>query len=179
MKSMRVVIGALVLAASAVLLAPAVATSAEAKEGGPAPPPAQKIPGINAEDPFPQGCVGCHINYVDMKMDTRFATLLKKWGEKVEPGLLAKAQGAAPEGVTLTGKHPAATSALSNVPEGCLKCHGKTSKKAPLFSRLIHRIHLVGGEENHYMTVFQGQCTYCHKFDSATGAWSSRSGPEK
>lgn len=179
MKAGHFVIGAVILAVTTVLLAPAVPVSAEGPEGGGAPPPARKIPGINAEDPFPQGCVDCHINYVEMKNDTRFVTLLEKWSEKVDPVFLAMAQDSAPEGVTLKGKHPAAKSALEDVPAGCLRCHGKDSKKAPPFSRLIHKIHLVGGEGNHFMTIFQGECTYCHKLDGATGAWSLRSGPEK
>ena len=144
----------------------------------PAPPPARKIPGINAEDPFPKACVSCHINMPEQKLDTRFSTLLKGWAEKVEPGLLEKAQGAAPAGVTLQGKHPAATSALKEIPAGCVKCHGETSKKAPPFTRMIHRIHLTGGDSNHFMTLFQGECTHCHKLDPNTGAWSVPSAPE-
>jgi hypothetical protein len=154
-----------------------VATPAPA--GTPPPlPPARKIPGINADDGFPHGCVSCHVNVPERNMDARLSKLMKGWTVKVDPDLLAKAQAAAPAGVTLKGKHPAVTATLKDVPAGCIKCHGAASKKAPPFGRLIHRIHLVGAGENHYMTEFQGECTYCHKLNLATGAWSVASAPE-
>jgi len=145
----------------------------------PAPPPARKIPGINAEDRFPGGCVDCHLNYTDMKMDTRISTLMKQWTTAVDPKLLAKAQATAPSGMTLKGKHPNVDASLKDIPSGCLKCHAKGSKTAPPFSRMLHAFHLSGGEENHFMTMFQGECTHCHKIDVSTGEWSMRSGPEK
>ena len=43
----------------------------------------------------------------------------------------------------------------------------------------MHRIHLTGGDKNHYLTEFQGDCTNCHKLDQKTGAWSLGSGSEK
>lgn len=159
------------------VLALGAASLAPAAEGP--PPPARKIPGITAEDRFPNGCVDCHLNYVDRKMDTRFGTLLKAWGEKVDPKLLAKAQAAAPEGLTLKGRHPSALGSLAGVPGKCLACHGKASKTAPPFAGMIHAIHLTGGESNPFLTVFQGECTHCHKMDLATGRWRLPSAPEK
>jgi hypothetical protein len=143
------------------------------------PPPLRKIPGITAPDRYPQGCVDCHINNAEMKLDTRFSTLMNRWSEKVEPGLLAKAQASAPKEMILRGKHPKATSALKDVPAKCLVCHGKTSKIAPPFANMIHTIHLTGGGRNHFLTVFQGECTYCHKLDSSSGHWTLPSAPEK
>ena len=157
--------------AKAVVAAPA--------KGSPPPlPPARKIPGINAADQFPNGCVSCHVNLPERNMDERLSTLLKSWTVKVDPALLTKAQAAAPAGVTLKGKHPVVAAALKDVPAKCIGCHGAASKKAPPFARLIHRIHLVGADENHFMTEFQGECTYCHKLNQATGAWSVASAPE-
>jgi hypothetical protein len=151
----------------------------EQEQNAPPMPPARKIPGIVIEDPYPRACVDCHINYVDMKMDTRLSTLMKLWSEGAEPTLVAKAQASAPEGLTLKGKHPNAAAALKNVPAGCIVCHKKGSSTAPPFAEMIHAIHLVGGEENHYLTIFQGECTYCHKLDLNTGRWSMPSGPEQ
>jgi len=54
------------------------------------PPPARKIPGITAKDEYPNGCVDCHINYVEMKRDTRFSTLMNLWSGKVDSKLLAR-----------------------------------------------------------------------------------------
>jgi hypothetical protein len=45
-------------------------------------------------------------------------------------------------------------------------------------ARMAHPVHLTGGDENHFMTLFQGECTHCHKLDRATGAWSIPSAPE-
>ena len=155
----------------------AIAQPADSTGGPPPMPPARKIPGITAEDPFPKACVSCHVNLPERKMDVRISTLLKAWTEKVEPALLAKAQAAAPTGVTLVGKHPAASSALKDIPAGCIKCHGSASKKAPPFTHMMHTIHLTG-EGNHFLAEFQGECTHCHKLDAKTGTWSIPSGSE-
>jgi hypothetical protein len=151
----------------------------EEKETTPAPPPARKIPGITIEDPYPHGCVDCHINYVDMKLDTRFSTLMKLWSEKAEPILVAKAQASAPNDLMLKGKHPNAVTALKDIPAECINCHDKESATAPPFANMIHNIHLIGGEKNHYLTMFQGECTYCHKLDLTTGRWTIPSAPEQ
>ncbi len=143
------------------------------------PPPPRKIPGLTAEDAFPHACVDCHLNYAEMKLDTRFGTLLSAWREKVPPELLAKAQAASPKGLTLKGKHPSATGVLSSIPAKCLTCHSRSSRLAPPFATLIHRIHLTGAEKNHFMTLFQGECTHCHKLDLSTGRWTIPSAPER
>jgi hypothetical protein len=147
--------------------------------GAPPLPPARSIPAINAEDRFPRGCVDCHIYQPDMNLDVRLSTLLRQWSEKVEPALLAKAQAAAPQGLVLKGRHPDAPGALKNIPASCLTCHSKASKTAPPFSRMLHNTHLTGGGNNHFMTLFQGECTHCHKLDAATGGWLLPSGAER
>jgi hypothetical protein len=146
---------------------------------GPPGPPARNIPGIVVKDPYPNACVDCHINYVDMKMDTRFSTLLKQWAEQVGPKLLAKAQATMPAGKKLTGKHPNAAHTLKDIPAKCLVCHGKTSKIAPPFASMIHLIHFSGGNENHFLTLFQGECTYCHKINLSDGRWKIPSAAER
>lgn len=147
--------------------------------GGQALPPPRAIPGITAKDAYPRGCVDCHLNYVEQKMDVRFSTLMKQWNEKVEPALLKKVAGSAPPGLTLKGKHPVVAGALMNIPGGCLTCHGRTSKMAPPFSRILHAIHLTGGKDNFFLTLLQGECTHCHKLNAVTGQWSLPSGSEK
>jgi hypothetical protein len=92
---------------------------------------------------------------------------------------LAKAQAAAPAGVTLKAKHPRVMPAtLRNIPGACIKCHSPASKNAPSFAKMIHLIHLTGGDENDFLTEFQGECTHCHKLNEKTGAWSIPSAPE-
>jgi hypothetical protein len=159
--------------------APLAAAALAQDQGMPAPPPARKIPGITATDAHPRACVDCHINYVEMKLDTRFSTLMHQWTEKVEPRLLAKARASAPGGMVLKGKHPEVTGVLESIPAKCLDCHTKGSRTSPPFAELMHGIHLTGGEDNHFLTVFQGECTHCHKLDLSTGRWTMPSAPEK
>lgn len=142
-------------------------------------PPARNIPGLTAEDKFPNGCVDCHIKMPDINQDERISTLMSKWNKKVEPELLKKAHAVAPAGVTLKGVHPLATDSLKNIPASCLPCHSKASKTAPPFASLMHITHLTGGGENHFLTIFQGECTHCHRMAPETAIWSIPSGPEK
>jgi hypothetical protein len=164
---------------ASLLLGNLARAQAPGSPGGPPLPPARSIPAINAEDRFPRACVDCHVNRPDINLDVRLSTLMGRWTENVDQGLLAKAQATAPQSVVLKGKHPPATGALKSIPAGCLTCHSRVSKTAPPFSRMMHRIHLTGGGENHFMTLFQGECTHCHKLDAATGAWTLPSGAER
>jgi AcrR family transcriptional regulator len=110
----------------------AVADSSAAPAAGePAPPPARKLPGVDAPDPFPRGCVDCHVNTPERNLDTRLSTLMNGWTKEVTPALLAKAKASSPSGMPLKGKHPVAKSSLQNIPRGCVSCHGTASKKAP------------------------------------------------
>lgn len=149
-----------------------------ASEPGSMPEPGD-IPGITTADMFPSGCVDCHLNFIDRNMDTRISTQLAKWMEKAEPELIAKAQAASPEGVTLAGKHPSAAQSLADIPSACLECHNRMPREAPDFAQMVHLVHLTGGQENHYITLFQGACTHCHKLNSNTGKWFVPSGMEK
>lgn len=143
-----------------------------------APKPPRSVPGINAADAFPRGCVDCHVR--TPAMDVRLSTRMQQWmAGKVDAALLATVQGSAPAGLKLKGKHPDAADAFDDVPAACADCHSPGSKKAPPLAGMVHRIHLLGGEKNHFMTEFQGECTYCHKLDAATGTWTMPSGPEK
>lgn len=168
---------AVVASLTAVLIFSPVCGMAE--EGPMKLPPARQIPGLTAEDHFPNGCVDCHINMPERKQDERISTLMARWNKDAGPKLLKHAQAAAPAGVALKGKHPTATGSLKNIPAACMTCHGGRSKTAPPFATMLHAIHLSGGEENHFMTVFQGECTHCHKLNAGTGAWSTPSGAEK
>jgi len=144
-----------------------------------ATPPLRDIPGITTADMFPSGCVNCHLNFTDRNMDTRISTSLANWEKKVDPKLLAKAQAASPAGVSLTGRHPSSAESLADIPKACIACHDRMSQDAPAFSQMVHLIHLTGGQDNHYMTLFQGECTHCHKFNPDTGKWFVPSGIEK
>ncbi|HSM61756.1 MAG TPA: hypothetical protein VK849_13200 [Longimicrobiales bacterium] len=148
-------------------------------QDAPLPPP-REIPGINAEDRFPGGCVDCHIQYPEQNLDERFSTLLALWGQEVEAPLLEKTRASMRPGGTLEEMHPGTKpEVLNDIPRSCIECHSRRSDEAPEISRLVHLVHLVGGADNVFMTVFQGQCTHCHKLDLESGAWTVPSGPER
>lgn len=105
------------------------------------------------------------------------STALERWSKAVEPELLTKVEATLPVGRSLEGKHPS-VGALAQVPAACIECHSRTVAASP-FAAMIHLIHLSDGEENHFMTVFGGRCTHCHKIDLETGRWSVPSGAEQ
>jgi hypothetical protein len=137
------------------------------------------IPSITTPDRTPHACVDCHKIYPERKMDFRLTTILAGWKNGVDPDILEKAQAAAPDGRTLTGKHPDISALIKTIPDDCFMCHARDSRVAPPFTRLLHAIHLVGGKENHFLTVANGTCTSCHKLDQKTGAWGLGSGQDK
>lgn len=136
--------------------------------------------GLAAGDPYPDGCVSCHVADKGKGVDSRLSVALKEWtAGKIEPRLLASSKASAPTGLTLKGKHPAAEDSLEDIPGACLDCHDAGSKKAPPFAQLLHLVHLVGGVNNAYVTTFKSDCMHCHKLNTQTGEWKMPSGPEK
>jgi hypothetical protein len=176
---MRVRGGFIVTAAllAAVTGLPAAAADTAAAGSPPAP---RAMPGLTTADTHPGACVDCHIAYPERGMDARLSVQLAAWTRgEVAPRLLELARTSAPPGAVIKGRHPESSDSLEDVPNACLDCHGEDARKAPPFARLIHLVHLEGGAENHFVTVFQGECTLCHKLDARTGQWSLPSGPER
>lgn len=132
--------------------------------------PPRAIPGINAKDAYPTGCVACHVK------ENRISTLLAQWNGKVNANVTAM-QAFVPKSLTLKGKHPPV--ATKDVPASCMKCHTATSKVIPPLAPLMHGIHLAKGDGSEFVKQFQGECTHCHKLNKTTGTWSLPSGAEK
>lgn len=143
-----------------------------------APPAARGIPGITAKDVYPTACVDCHTRQPD-GTDARLSTLMARWNGQADAKRLSMMQAIAPKGVTLKGKHISLGSAVKDIPASCAKCHTPQSKIAPPFAALIHVTHLSRGEESRFVTVYQGECTHCHKLNKSAGTWSVPSGAEK
>ena len=142
------------------------------------PQATRQIPGITTKDAFPDGCVGCHI--VAKDGDMRISTMAEKWKTAVPAPLLAKAKASSADASKVKGKHLPIPKVKANTPQTCLtSCHKKGSTTAPPFAQLMHAIHLTGGDQNKFLTMFQGECTHCHKMDQKTGAWKIASGAEK
>jgi len=140
-------------------------------------PSVKKIPGLNAQDPFPRGCVDCHVYLPAEKRDVRLSTLMNNLSERTAPELLAKLSGLTHEGRSLQGRHPGVNGSKLSIPADCIGCHGERSGDAPAFAGMMHLIHL-SGKNNHYLALFQGECGFCHKFDAQIGAWTVPSHPE-
>lgn len=141
-------------------------------------PAARAIPGITAPDPHPAGCVDCHVSYPDLGMDARISVLMNGGGRRDDSVFMARLQALAPEGVTFKGRHPRVDSAYENIPAACIECHSDPSVRAPSFGALMHVIHLGGVKDGHFLSVFQGECTHCHKLDMSVGTVEMPSGPE-
>lgn len=106
------------------------------------------IPGITAEDTRPNGCTDCH----------RKVSPDRDYSLAAEIAAMVKA-----------GTHPRVSDRLmQDLPKQCTTCH-KPDSKVP-FGEVMHKAHLVGGAENHFITNYQGQCMNCHKLDPQTGS---------
>jgi hypothetical protein len=141
-------------------------------------PAVRQIPGLTAKDPYPNGCVDCHVATKDG--DMRLSTMMAAWTKAVPEPLLAKARAASSDPAKVKGKHLPMPNVKANTPQTCLAgCHKKGSVIAPPFAHLMHIIHLVGGADNRFIAQNQGECTYCHKLDQKTGTWRVGTGPEK
>ncbi len=141
-------------------------------------PAMRQIPGLTSRDPYPNGCVDCHI--VGKDADMRISALMATWTSAVPAALTEKARATSVDASKIKGKHPAVANVKANIPQTCLAgCHKPGSTIAPPFGRLMHVIHLVGGTGNRFLTTNQGECTHCHKLDQKTGTWKAASSAEK
>lgn len=153
------------LVGAALLLFGSVAYAQE-KAAAPAkaaPAPAAAAPAkavAAADDKSPNGCVDCH------KGETDLLTVLLPLKTAVPPAFAELAKKAAPEGMTMKGKHPD-VAAKKNIPQDCLTCHKADSKMAPPLNRLVHLSHLVGADK---FAKAGGTCVSCHKLNADTGA---------
>jgi hypothetical protein len=159
------------LATTAVVV---IALAAPAADVNPSLP---SIPGLTSEDRFPRACVDCHIVVPDTGMDQRLSTRLRV--EQPNPQMLARIRAVLPQTIRIVGRHPRLPDpSFSNIPAYCLLCHRDSQTSLPPLGAMMHAIHLTGGRENRYLTLFGGACTNCHKFNAANGRWSIPSAPE-
>jgi len=111
-----------------------------------------EIPGITVEDPKPNGCVDCH-RKVSEERDYRLTRYIEKLAKEEE--------------------HPDVVAAINTIPNDCTMCHSESAAEnmgTEPFATLLHKLHLVGGKENHFITHYQGKCTYCHALNMETGS---------
>jgi cytochrome c553 len=127
-----------------------------------AAPAAAAAPAATVEDKAPNGCVDCHKGEADL------LAVLAPLKAAVPPAFTELAKKAAPEGMTLKGKHPD-VAAKKNIPQDCMTCHKADSKMAPSLGRLAHLAHLAASEK---FTKAGGSCASCHKLNADTGVVS-------
>ena len=109
-----------------------------------------KLPGITVKDPYPNGCVSCHV---------------QKGGKDYRlPVLLSKIEG-----------HPKIDKIVKTAPNDCSKCH-KKGTKAGLINLAIHRMHFQNPKENHFIAIYKGNCLSCHKLNLQTYEMEMKSG---
>ncbi len=108
------------------------------------------LPGINARDDRPNGCVDCHVKASeDLRLNT----------------VLAGIKG-----------HPDISRIVKKVPDGCLMCH-KGGGKAPALGLLSHKVHFLGDAADDFLTKDKGQCLSCHSLDKSSGNVKVKSAP--
>lgn len=158
----------------------AVFSGVHADQSESAEPPAnvRSIPGLTGPDTHPDACVSCHIRMDDIDLDARLSTALREWEQEVPVKVMEVAETASASPNVLKGRHPPMALPLEDVPSGCIGCHD-SEPTAPPFAPLVHLAHYRRGAENHFVSVFSGECTLCHKMDHETGAWRIPSGSER
>jgi len=158
------------------LIAPEIALAQEV--GSAEPPGTRSIPGLTGADTHSEACVSCHIRMDDIGLDARLSTALGDWQREVPQKVMEIAEGLMASPDVLMKRHPPVALPLEAVPSSCINCHNAVPT-APPFVPLVHLLHYRGGENNHFLSVFGGECTLCHKLDRATGIWQVPSGSEK
>ncbi len=108
------------------------------------------LPGINADDAHPKGCVDCH--RAEGGNDYRINVFLAKVKD-----------------------HPDVNPFTKNVPDDCAMCHKQGAPTGAL-SLIIHKSHYANPGENHFVSGYQGSCLECHELDIDSGAMSVKSG---
>ncbi|MGI6037523.1 MAG: hypothetical protein ACOYD6_04770 [Limnochordia bacterium] len=123
---------------------------------GRSPVTMEGLPGITDADPYPDGCVDCH-RKGDAR-DSRLSTIIARLAEE--------------------GRHPDVAERTSTevLPDSCAPCHGPdASLPLAVFS---HRDHYQG-DDNVFITRYEGECLHCHSLDREKGMIEIKSGQEK
>jgi len=111
------------------------------------------LPGINAEDKYPNGCVSCHVD-AGGGNDYRINVELKKVTD-----------------------HPDVGAMMNTLPKDCSMCHKEGGAASPL-NTITHKQHYANPGENHFVTEYDGACLACHALDLSTGAMTIKNGPK-
>jgi hypothetical protein len=111
-----------------------------------------KVPGVTAKDPFPQGCVSCHVKLPDGR-DVRLNNAIK-----------------------LVKGHPDIAKIVAVVPTDCKKCHFAGGEKG--LEKILHKMHYGKQEKSIYVQEFGEGCLNCHTVALKTGKMTVKSAPK-
>jgi hypothetical protein len=134
-------------------IALAMLTAAAALPLGLSAQAAAFLPGILADDAYPNGCVSCHKNDADavpLKLNL----------------MLARIQG-----------HPKVDAIVKTAPKDCGMCHKAGAKMGDL-SPVVHKAHFAKKADSQFIKLFQGSCLHCHTMNLAGGMVTIKSGPK-
>ncbi len=112
---------------------------------------AANLPGITVKDPYPMGCVSCHLN--EKGQDRRVSTWLAQTVQN----------------------HPNVKS-LKTIPTDCMVCHVKDGTAEPM-NVAMHKSHYKNGSKNGFVQFYGGSCLSCHALSQATWETTVKSGP--
>jgi hypothetical protein len=104
---------------------------------------------VAATDPYPAGCVSCHV--ADGPGD--LATRLGEMG------------------------HKKVGADVASIPGDCSDCHSEEGGFTPL-GEAVHFVHFDQPESNPFVTDHGGECLHCHAMDPETGVVTVKSGPK-
>lgn len=107
--------------------------------------PSLTVPGVNAKDDLPKGCVDCHV-----KSGNSDLTIL-----------------AGMKSLISAGKHPKVADAMVDELKDCYACH-KAGAAAGSVGTVVHVSHFTG-KENSFVKNYSGNCTWCHSVDLTKG----------
>ena len=108
------------------------------------------LPGINAKDDYPQGCVNCHTG---------------AGGGQPLVNVLVKA----------IKNHADISMITKSVPDGCVICHKKGGPSAPI-TQVTHKQHYENPGQSKFIANFGGACLSCHSLDVKSGIMSIKKG---
>ncbi|GBC76418.1 hypothetical protein HRbin07_00619 [bacterium HR07] len=150
-------------------------------------PVPDKIPGVNAADPAPRGCVDCHTSDKADDPLAKLTVLMDAYNKTGAPAFVKAAAQAAIKAAggdpaKITGKHPTGGAMFKGqeLPKACLQCHDGDGKSIPRLDAMLYLLKYADFKDGKFVTPattdfvkkFGGWCTACHTFEG----WKEKDG---
>lgn len=150
-------------------------------------PVPDKIPGVNAADPAPNGCVDCHTSNKADDPLAKLTVLMDAYNKTGAPAFVKAAAQAAVKAAggdpaKIAGKHPVGGAMFKGqeLPKACLQCHGGDGKSIPRLDAMLYLIKYADFKDGKFVTPattdfvkkLGGWCTACHTLEG----WKDKDG---